>query len=94
MFLVTTSMVEAASAEQAKLLEKQKVIQQANVQASGFVVSEVETIDHMDWHIAKVVGVCDIAVGMRCVMLETKVSHEVCRQCLLLCQTLEYEEIH
>ena len=82
---MTASVAEAASAEaqlsaeQAELLEKRKAIQQADAQASGFVVSEVETTGHVDWHAAKVVGVRDVAVGVRCVTLETEVSREVCR---------------
>ena len=53
--------------EQIELLEKRKAIQQADAQVSGFVVSEVETMIHMDWHTTKVVGVRDVAVNVRCV---------------------------
>lgn len=91
---VTASVVEAASAEvelsaeQAELLEKRKAIMQAEEQASGFVITEVETTGHQDWHAAKVLGVRDVAAGVRCVTLETEVSREVCRGHVYICAKL------
>lgn len=82
---MTASVAEAASAEvelsaeQVELLEKRKAIMQAEEQSSGFVVSEVGTTGHQDWHAAKVVAVRDVAAGVRCVTLETEVSREVHR---------------
>jgi hypothetical protein len=85
-FSVTASVAEAASAEvelsaeQAELLQRRKAIMQAEEQASGFVVTEVDTTGHQDWHAAKVLTVRDVAAGVRCVTLETEVSREVCRK--------------
>ncbi|KAG0621303.1 hypothetical protein M758_3G009700 [Ceratodon purpureus] len=82
-FSVRASVAEAASAEvelsaeQARLLEKRKAIMQAEAQSSGFVVTEVETTGQQDWHAAKVLGVRDVAAGVRCVTLETEVSREL-----------------
>jgi len=78
---VASSVAEAAevelSSEQQELLQKRKAIMQAEEQSSGFVVSEVETTGHQDWHAAKVVAVRDVAAGVRCVTIETEVSREL-----------------
>lgn len=65
------------NAEQTDLLAKRKAILQAEEKSRPFVVTEVETTGYKDWHSSKVVGVRDVAAGVRCVTVETEVSREV-----------------
>lgn len=65
------------NAEQTELLAKRKAILQAEEKSRAFVVMEVETTGNKDWHTSKVVGVRDVAAGIRCVTVETEVSREV-----------------
>jgi hypothetical protein len=69
------------NAEQTDLLAKRKAILQAEEKSRPFVVTEVETTGYKDWHSSKVVGVRDVAAGVRCVTVETEVSREVNREC-------------
>lgn len=68
------------NAEQTDLLAKRKAILQAEEKSRPFVVTEVETTGYKDWHSSKVVGVRDVAAGVRCVTVETEVSREVNRE--------------
>ncbi|XP_024358157.1 fruit protein pKIWI502 [Physcomitrium patens] len=82
-FLVKASATEAPaaqvelSAEQEELLQRRKAIMEAEQQSSGFVVTEVETTEPQNWYSAKVMGVSDVAAGVRCITLMTEVSREL-----------------
>lgn len=77
------SSVEAAEAEterettDVELLEQRRQIIEEDVRSRGFAVTEVETTGFQDWHPSKVVGILDVAPGVRCITVETEVSREV-----------------